>query len=170
MKALPQTQWGIAPGTPQPIDPAPLRLPIAPQWGYRTARQMPRPELLAKGHYYGVPFTFPALAARGTAQVAVPFSRTMQAWGWTAYSSDAAGLASFTAYITHQLANGAQRLWTPRRVTAANVFGTAQFPAWFKSPQFLFPGEVLQMEISSVSTAAITEVQILLHCTMAVAI
>lgn len=162
-------KWGIAPGISQPIDPAPLRLPLAPQWGYKTFRQMPPASWLLKGTYYGVPFTFNDVAARGTAQVNVQFAFDVQAWGWTAHSTDTSGsagaAATYDVLILHLLPNGDQRVWTPRRVCNLNIFGTATFPMWLKVPQVILAGESLQMEVASSSAVEVTQIQALLHCT-----
>lgn len=166
-----QPQWGVAPGISQPIDPAPLRLPIAPQWGTKTWRQMPPAWALAKGHFYGVPYTFINVPARGTAQVNVQYPFSVQAWGLTAHSTDTSGAggsaAPFTLYIIHLLAdNQGERIVTPFRVTATNMAGTGKFPAWLKVPQLILKGESLQIEISSESTAQVNQIQVLLHCTL----
>jgi hypothetical protein len=171
-----QYQWGAGPGIAQPIDPAPLRLPTLPQYGYKSAWYMPRPEALAKGFYYGVPFTFGTitnpLPARSVQQVNVQFPRDVQAWGWTAFSTDTSGAGGtampYGVLITHQLEDGSERLWTPRRTTNLNIFGTAQYPAWFKTPQLVMAGETLQMEISLEAAVAVNQIQALLHCTLIV--
>lgn len=162
--------WGAGPGIGQPIDPAPLRLPTLPQWGYKSPWYLPRPEMLAKGLYYGVPFTFNSISALGVQQVNVQFPRDVQAWGWTAFSTDttgAGGAASlYGVLITHQLQDGSERLWTLRRTTNTSIFGSANFPAWMKTPQLVMAGETLQMEVSSEAAVEVDQIQALLHCTV----
>jgi len=129
-----------------------------PQQGVRTQANLPNPAQVQDGRLYRIPFNFLQIPANGTGQNYIAPGIPFLIWAFTHSIIGGTGVG-FQADAFHRHGSF-QRDLDQTMALNVNAYGTAQHPAFLKSPYLIDTGEVLGFELRSMEQVNTVDIQI----------